>query len=311
MSIGVQHQFAGNLSVSADFVLRKQVHQLFQADYNDFKRIAALGGPNIPKCVGAAAINPAAQCSNGPIGVIQSGGRNDYRALLVKVDKRFSSRFQFTVSYALSSLTGFFTSSNLDGGPLDLTNYFAFHGPLDNDSRHRLTVSGVVNLPWNFQASVIAVYASRPPFTARIASTNDLNGDGTFADTLPGLKVNDLGRGTSRTQFLQLVNTFNATLAGKTDAQGATIKTLIVPTNFTFGDDFQSEDIRITKTFKIRERMQVQGFFEVFNLFNFSNLTGFDSSLTSGNFGTPTARAGQSFGTGGPRAIQLGGRFSF
>jgi hypothetical protein len=254
--------------------------------------------------VGAAAINPAAQCSNGPIGVVQSGGRNDYRALLVKVDKRFSSRFQFTVSYALSSLTGFFTGE-------DLTNYFAFHGPLDNDSRHRLTVSGVVNLPWDFQASVIAVYASRPPFDARIASTNDLNGDGTTSDTLPGLKINDLGRGTSRTQFLQLVNTFNATLAGKPDAAGATIKTLIVPANFTFGDDFQSEDIRITKTFKIRERMQVQGFFEVFNLFNISNLTGFDNSLTSGNFGTPTSRAGQSFGTGGPRAIQLGGRFSF
>jgi hypothetical protein len=304
MSIGMQHQFGGNLSVSADFVLRKGVHSLFQNDYNDFKRVAALGGPKIPKCVGAAAINPAAQCSNGPISVIQSGGRSDYRALLVKVDKRFSSRFQFTASYALSSLTGFFTGE-------DLTDYFRFHGPLDNDSRHRLTVSGVVNLPWNFQASLIAVYASSPPFNARIASTNDLNGDGTFSDTLPGLKINDLGRGTGRNEFFQLVNQFNATLAGKPDAQGATIKTLIVPANFAFGDNFQSEDIRITKTFKFRERFQVQGFFEVFNLFNFANLTGFDNSLTSGNFGTPTSRAGQSFGTGGPRTIQLGGRFSF
>ena len=303
-SFGAQHQFGGNLSISADFVLRKQVHQLFQNDYNDFKRIAALGGPIIPKCVGAAAINPAAQCSNGPISVIQSGGRNDYRALLVKVDKRFSSRFQFTASYALSSLTGFFTGE-------DLTNYFAFHGPLDADSRHRLTVSGVVNLPWNFQASLIAVYASTPPFNARIASTNDLNGDGTTSDNLPGLNINDLGRGTGRTAFFQLVNQFNATMAGKLDAAGATIKTLIVPNNFAFGDNFQSEDIRITKTFKFRERFQVQGFFEVFNLFNIANLTGFDKSLTSGNFGTPTSRAGQSFGTGGPRAIQLGGRFSF
>jgi hypothetical protein len=304
MSLGMQHQFGGNLSVSADFVLRKQIHQLFQNDYNNFKRIASLGGPKIPKCVGTAAINPAAQCSNGPISVIQSGGRNDYRALLVKVDKRFSSRYQFTVSYALSSLTGFFTGE-------DLTDYFRFHGPLDNDSRHRLTVSGVVNLPWDFQASLIAVYASRPPFNARIASTNDLNGDGTFSDTLPGIKINDLGRGIGRTAFLQLVNQFNADRAGKTDAQGATIRTLIVPTNFRFGDNFHSEDIRITKTFKFRERFQVQGFFEVFNLFNISNLTGYNNSLTSGNFGTPTSRAGQSFGTGGPRAIQLGGRFSF
>jgi len=309
----MQHQFGGNLSISADFVLRKQVHQLFQNDYNLFKRATAtpnVFNPVIPKCVGLDAINPAAQCSNGPISVIQSGGRNDYRALLVKVDKRFSSRFQLTASYALSSLTGFFTGE-------DLTSYFRFHGPLDADSRHRLTVSGVVNLPWNFQASLIAVYASRPPFNARISTTNDLNGDGTQGDTLPGLKINDLGRGTGRSDFLQLVNQFNAAAlactGGCKDAAGATIKTLTVPTNFVFGDDFQSEDIRITKTFKIRERMQIQGFFEVFNVFNISNLT-FDStsqSLTSKTFGLPTGRAGQSFGTGGPRAIQLGGRFSF
>jgi Carboxypeptidase regulatory-like domain len=304
MSFGVQHQFGGNLSLSADFVLRKQVHQLFQNDYNNFKRVAALGGPILPQCVGAAAVNPVAQCSNGPISVIQSGGRNDYRALLVKLDKRFSSRYQLTASYALSSLTGFFTGE-------DLTDYFRYHGALGGDSRHRLTISGVVNLPWDFQASLIAVYASRGPFNANIASTNDLNGDGTFGDTLPGLKINSLGRATGRSDFLLLVNQFNATLAGKPDAAGATIKTLAVPANFRFGDDFQSEDIRITKTFKIHERFQVQGFFEVFNLFNIANLGGFNSSLTSGNFGTPTTRAGQNFGTGGPRAIQLGGRFSF
>jgi hypothetical protein len=303
-SIGVQHQFSSNMTISADFVLRKQLHQLFQNDYNLFDRAVSRGGAKIPECVGAQAVDPSAQCSNGPISVIQSGGRSDYRALLVKFDKRFSSRYQLTASYALSSLSGFFTGE-------DLTDYFRFHGPLGADARHRLTVSGVVNLPWDFQASVIAVYASKNPMNARISSVNDLNGDGTKSDTLPGLEINGLNRGVSRSEFLNLLNQFNETIAGTLDANGTTIRPLKVPTNFTFGDDFHSEDIRITKTFRLTERMQVQGFLEVFNVFNISNLTGFDESLTSGNFGTPTARAGQSFGTGGPRAFQFGGRFSF
>src|SRR5262249_11746676 len=87
-SIGAQRQVRSNLAVSADFVLRKQVHQLFQSDFNLFNRAAALGGPVIPRCVGTAAITAAAQCSNGPINVVQSSGRNQYKALLVKVDKR-------------------------------------------------------------------------------------------------------------------------------------------------------------------------------------------------------------------------------
>jgi hypothetical protein len=303
-SLGVQHQFSTNMTLSADFVLRKQLHTLFQNDYNLFDRAALLGGPKIAKCVGLQAIDPSAQCSNGPISVIQSSGRSDYRALLVKFDKRFSSRYQLTASYALSSLTGFFTGE-------DLTDYFKFHGPLGADARHRLTVSGVVNLPWDLQASLIAVYSSRPPLNARIGGTNDLNGDGTKGDTLPGLKINGLNRGVSRTEFLTLVNQFNSTLANTPDINGANIRPLVVPKSFTFGDDFQSEDIRITKTFKFTERVQVQGFLEVFNLFNISNLAGFDQSLTSGNFGNPTSRAGQNFGTGGPRAFQFGGRFSF
>jgi len=302
-SIGVQRQLPKNMSVSADFVMRKRVHTLFQNDRDFFNRIPALGGPVIRKCVGAEAINPAVACSNGPISVIESSGRDNYKALLVKIDKRFSNRYQFTASYALSALNTFFTSENL-------TDAFGFYGPSPADARHRLTVSGVVDLPWGFQGSLIATYASVPPFTARIDGNNDLNGDGTTGDLLPGLKPNSLNRGTSSKEFLQLVNQFNATFAGKPDARGTTVVAAVVPTNFSFGDDFQSEDIRITKTFKFKERWQVQGFFEVFNIFNISNLGGYGTTLNS-SFGLPTVRAGQNFGTGGPRALQFGGRFQF
>ena len=111
-----------------------------------------------------------------------------------------------------------------------------------------------------------------------------------------------MNRGTGRSEFLTALGKFNATQPAASQ--------LTVPTNFTFGDDFQSEDIRITKTFKFRERFQLQGFFEVFNVFNISNLTGYSQTVGT-SFGLPTGRAGQNFGTGGPRALQFGGRFQF
>ena len=308
-TLGVQRQLRGNMAISVDFVQRNRVHvtQGLAAaiDYNHFRRSAARGGPVLPTCTAAQAVDPTAICANGPIFIINSVDRNRYRALLVKMDKRFSSRYQFTASYALSSLTGYFLKN---GTPEDADAWFKTSGPLAPDARHRFTFSGLVNLPWDFQASLIAVYSSKNPFNARVGGTVDLDGDGQGGDTLPGLKINDLGRGTSKEELFTLVNQFNANVAAP--SAGA-IKPVVLPTKFDFGDDFQSEDVRISKIFRFKERYAVEAIVEVFNIFNISNLAGFGQTLNS-NFGQPSLRLGQGgFGTGAPRALQFAGRFTF
>lgn len=302
-NLGVQRQLPGNMALTADFILRKSVHSAFQNDYNLFNRAS---GPVIRPCANAAeAGNPAINCSNGPISVVQFGGRQQYMALLVKAEKRFSNRFQFTASYALSELEGYFTGANLE-------NWFETRGNLGADARHSLTFSGIVDLPWGFQASLISVLRSRGPFNATIPSNIDINGDGTGGDVLPGLEINSLNRGTSKEDLFRLVNEFNATRAGTPDARGVIIPTLVLPTEFEFGDNFQSHDVRVAKSFSwgTDDRYRVQALVEVFNIFNNANLGGF-SSLIGPNFGQATERVGQSFGTGGPRAVQLGARFTF
>ena len=68
----------------------------------------------------------------------------------------------------------------------------------------------------------------------------------------------------------------------------------------------------MTKTFTWRDNYKLAVFAEMFNVFNVANLGGYSFNLSNtSTFGQPTNRASQVFGSGGPRALQLGTRFSF
>jgi hypothetical protein len=95
---------------------------------------------------------------------------------------------------------------------------------------------------------------------------------------------------------------------------GATIPTLALPGNYDLGTPIFSQDFRIAKELAIQERFRFMAFAELFNAFNIANLTYSAAPvLNSAAFGQPTGRVGQAstFGSGGPRSIQVGGRFTF
>jgi serine/threonine protein kinase len=84
----------------------------------------------------------------------------------------------------------------------------------------------------------------------------------------------------------------------------------VMLTRTAFDDRFFTQDVRLSRTFLLGPegiRLSVIG--EVFNLFNTANLVG--NIRNQGTFGQPNARFTQVFGSGGPRAFQLGGRVSF
>jgi hypothetical protein len=106
----------------------------------------------------------------------------------------------------------------------------------------------------------------------------------------------------------------------------------LVSDNARFNDNFNSFDLRVSKTFKIGERVTIQPIAEVFNLFNVTNVLGVsnvnysgfsnvlvrDSNdpgnpgfLRSSSFGQPVTTAGGVFGAGGPRAFQFAARVTF
>jgi hypothetical protein len=83
-----------------------------------------------------------------------------------------------------------------------------------------------------------------------------------------------------------------------------------LPEKFPNGDSFLTQDLRLMRTIKIRERARPSLIGEVFNIFNIASLTGYRDALDQPNYGQPSARVGQVFGDG-PRPFQFAARFAF
>jgi hypothetical protein len=89
------------------------------------------------------------------------------------------------------------------------------------------------------------------------------------------------------------------------------INPIALPTMFSNGDSFMSQDLRLMRYIALTEKVTLSLIAEAFNVFNIANLTGYSNVLNQPNYGQPSARVGQVFGTGGPRACQLGARLEF
>ena len=360
-NFGVQREVIRNLAVTADFVMRRGVayggpHGLFGVDVNRFNSVRVISVDPVtnvpttastrvlPLCANIAQRNdPNAQCSIGAFTVFQSAANFRYVGLHLKVDKRFSDRFQFTASYALSHYTGW-------NGVVNLDNLQESYGIHPNDRPHRFNLSGIYEPPEykgsqrflrgllnGWQISTINQFQSSQPANPTIAV--DVDGEGTSIFTLPGIEWNGFGRSASATDIRKAVEAYNADVlarskpipANPTAAQQAAC-TLVVngqtlcaprtprnqvyplinlPSGFSNGDTFITNDLRITRIIRFKEELRLSLIGEVFNIFNIANLGGYSEDLQSANFGIPTTRTNQVFGSGGPRAFQIAARLSF
>lgn len=317
LNLGVQRQLTDDMAVQADVVYRKLIHGTpggFFGASVDYNRFNAIGGPVIPACTSTAAANdPTARCSAGPINFWWPGATAAYKALLVRFDKRFSRRYQFTAAYALQD------SKSVRDVTQNLNDYFATYGP--DLPRNNLTVSAMVDLPWKFQISVLSTYLSRDPVAPVVNGFDNSGTNVSSSGYSPLLAL--LGKGysgfLSRSELESLVAQYNSTIAGTLTPAGQAGVTanqrypkITLPSNYLLGDPFTSQDVRVTKTINLHGNVDLRLIGEVFNIFNASNLTNFNYNLANpAAFGQPNQRVGQTFGSGGPRAFQFAGRLSF
>ncbi len=347
---GAQRQFSHNMAFSADYVMRRYVklgplQGVFATDANRFNRPLVTGvdavtgavsfvlNPVIPLCTPAqaAALDPKDYCSTGPINISSSGASQRYQAMQVKLDKRFGADSQVSVSYSLSRNAGF----------VEFTGYRddrEAYGNLADSNRHGITFSAVwqpraysgsklwQSLLNSWTVASLSQLRSSPPLST-ILTGLDLDGDGISRTLLPGTSHNSLGYGLSPAGLRALVAAYNRDVEARTrfitNANGSVtvirprtpfnqiINPISLPQVFSNGDSFMSHDLRLTRNIALTERVTLSLIAEAFNLFNIANLTGYSNILNQPNYGQPSARVGQVFGTGGPRSFQFGTRVTF
>jgi hypothetical protein len=118
-----------------------------------------------------------------------------YKALLVRLEKRLSHRYQYQISYTLAKQDGNYGSPDLvginQGGTI--TDYYQPQfdlGPLPSDRRHALVISDAFQLPSDVVIGTIFNFRTSTPFSARAGT--DLNADGQNTDYVPGT-TKDMG----------------------------------------------------------------------------------------------------------------------
>ncbi len=316
-SIGIQRDLGGGIVLTADWARRQGENvSLGERDLNLYNRFlgTTVRQPVIPQCTTSPDFDPTHECSTGTITFWTDEGRAIYNALLLKVNKRFSHRYQFVASYALQKAT---TESVWDEA-----HWMSGYG--EYLPHHNLTISGTVNLPVGFTLSLNNFIQSRTPQTA---SVSGLVLPGTVnsgsSEPLPGMGYNCLNAGCGKSDLAAAVNAFNtAVAAGQIkNSNGSTFTSqLVLPQNYDLGAPSVTQDVRLTKVFSYHERYKLNVFGEFFNILNIGNLSGYSFTLDAKNanaaaqtfaFGQPTQRISQTFGSGGPRAIQVGARFTF
>ncbi len=212
--------------------------------------------------------------------VRQSRGESEYQAVTLKVNRRFTGRYQMGAHYTWGkdrdtdsnerSATGVTIS---DTGNLDYD-----WGLSDRDVKHRLVVTGMIQLPADFQISGILNYQSGTPYTL-VDSGVDFAYCSSVGWNCPDYRA-----------------VMNGVVVGRNSERNESIQTI---------------DVRVGKFFRFGDGLRFDIFVEAFNLFDQNSFgVGFGQrNIRNGN--VPDDLGIPDFLTTRPRQVQIGGRFSF
>ncbi len=250
---------------------------------------------------------------------LESSVGTRYQALLTSLERR-TGRYRFRLSYTLSKSENYSNDDQIpfSNGPIDPDDLEREFGYSPYDRRHHVTLSGSLELPGGIHVAPLFTWSSGVPMDI-------LMPDGSMR--VPTLDRNAGGR---RFDNAGELNRYLGELNAAGGVDGVLLP--LVDENAQFSDDFSSLDLRVSKVFSLGERTSVEAIVEVFNVFDTTNILGVstvnysgyanvlarDSEdpsdpgyLRSSSFGKPVTTAGGVFGSGGPRAVQLGVRFQF
>ena len=299
-NLGFAQEFGKNMALEFDYVHILGLHEFSGLDINP--RPGPLlgldrGDPTPPNSSRILASQFAAHSAEliqafgtatpfARISVAQSDSRSRYDAFTVAFKKRYADKFQLNAHYTLAKSQAWF-GATADFGLAPQNAFVKFDpinfGPTAEDERHRFVLSGIFDLPWDFQVAPIFQLASARPYSIFPSCLCDINKDGVTNDR-------------------ESVNP-------SVDDQH------VLPLNDHRGDNFSQLNVRVSKFFNFGETKKLGLFFEAFNVFNTGNFGNqFQNVTGTPDFGKPInffGATGFSEPLGIPFQAQLGVRFSF
>ena len=176
-SAGVEHAFAADWAMAAEYSYNRGRHILRSRDVN----VRSVG----PNTFALPGLDPRFL----QLGVLEGTGRSEYHGLSLSLRRRYADRWGMSASYTFGHAMDDVTDFTVETQPDDQTNLGAEWGPSSFDQRHRFVASAVWQSPvgdavpvWlaDWSLAPIVTYASGRPFTALTGF--DANGD-SHADT--------------------------------------------------------------------------------------------------------------------------------
>jgi hypothetical protein len=291
-SVGLQHDFAGGMVASADFVYTRGSDLATLVNLN--QRLPSAPGANDAR-------GPFPYPDFGFIEWRAQNGRSEYKGVDFGLQKRFSRGYEFGVAYTLGdskdNSSEQLTTQGSNAFPQNSRDFSNWYGPSDYDVRHRLTTNFVVNLPLGQNMflrdwTASGVYAARSgrPFTVN-QSNNDV---GQSMTGLPDMTGDPSGPETVEQWF---------NIAAFTRVPSGTFGN--ERRNQLRGPGFQSFDLTVQRTIRFAGSYGVTLRWDAFNLFNKTNLGLPNRNLSGGDFGTISSLSGDA------RIMQLAVRFTF
>jgi len=292
-NVGFAHSFNANTVAEIEYVHELGLHEEKRAFLNYINQTDNPASPcTATSCSGgvrvlSSALAAAGQPQIGRVSMETSWGRSRYDGMNVSLRRRMANRFSINTTYTLSKGLAYngnaasYSNAITDPRfPLLPTDF----GPVPNDERHHLSVSGVVDLPWGFQIAPIMQVASARPYNATTGVSNVLGfGSGPAAAhaIVPTSDPSNIFFGLTQTTA-QLRNCYLVTLTCKQAGF-----------NFLRGQPFFDMDMRVTKLIKFGERSNLKLIFQTFDLTNRANY----GNNYDGNVRNSLASNGSTFGT--------------
>ena len=296
-AIGWTHELMANTVVSADYVhidgsklnIRPRLNTRINGGARRFADIA---------------FSPNSSATRAAI----SRGKSEYEGLILGVRRRLSHGVDFTGSYTLSKGV---STIGTAGDELDTRYLQDATNPFDDprmlgpnrrtDARHRITASATMQLPMGFRVAPIFIYRSALPVFQGEGVDLNLNGE------LNDLPLRALA-----------FDGFDSNGVVKTKDIGA-----CTTINCGRGAAFSQLNLRVSRTFPLVGRANIEVIGEIFNMFNAINPANIESTISNvvqtvrlvGGVANPTyfqpTRYAGDFQQPEQRVGQIGFRFTF